>query len=107
MVDVFDVQRMTGKFLDEAIRAFGAQAGAIYLGAKPDLELIHQHGQWQPEKSAIRIPLAVDGRELGVLELTARSDGKRYNDRDRRILEEAAAEVARAVELAPMTRIET
>lgn len=106
VVDIFDVQRMTGKLLDEAMHAFGAQAGAIFLGSKPNLELVHRHGEMRPGDAAVSIPLAVDGRELGVLELAPRPDGKAYSERDRKILEEAAEEVARAMELAPVERME-
>jgi hypothetical protein len=45
-VETVDVQQLTAKALDTAIRAFGASSGAVYLRINHRFQLVHERGEW-------------------------------------------------------------
>jgi hypothetical protein len=95
-VDPLDI---THRLLEEAIQVFEAKSGAIYWRKSGDLELLHAARDWDGD-AQFSVPLiAVEGEAiLGMIALSGRRNGSEYIDRDRRALEEAAHEVALAIE---------
>jgi hypothetical protein len=73
-VQLTDPQQITRRMLDEAVRAFDAQGGAVYLGSGRDVQLVQASDNWNGE-AKLTVPLKSKGRELGFLSLGARSNG--------------------------------
>ncbi|RPI25062.1 MAG: GAF domain-containing protein [Chloroflexota bacterium] len=94
-----DPREITRKMLEEAIQAFEAKSGAVYWRKSGELELLHASREWDGD-ARFSVPLiAREGDAiLGLISLSRRRNGSEYTDRDRRALEEAAHEVAQAIE---------
>lgn len=78
-------------------------AGRVFVGRRPmrvedvaAIEDMHQTMR-REVRSALGVPLLVEGRALGVLNLGARSE-RRFTDEDVALLELTASRIARAVE---------
>jgi hypothetical protein len=103
VIEVFDVERVTQRALEEAVEAFDAKSGAIYLRqgdpADGTLALAHSVGDWNDGQTKISVPVAVEatGAELGVLQLGPRRNGSDYSDKDREILLQNAEIVAATI----------
>jgi hypothetical protein len=102
VADVFDARRITEQALETATAALGAPGGAIFLERLSELRLVHASGDWPAGMIALEVPLEAQGKRLACLQLAGRRDGKVYSVRDRHILQETMAEVARVVYLAEM-----
>jgi GAF domain-containing protein len=94
-----DPKEITRKLLEEAIQAFDAKSGAVYWHESGKLELLHAAREWDGD-SRFSVPLMVREGEaiLGMIALSGRQNGPEYADRDLNALEEAAHEVALAIE---------
>ena len=90
---VLDPQRTSRRLLEEAVKAFGAKGGAVWLGnvAQP----AHTMGHWDG-RAVIRAPLETPRSRLGVLMLNERNRGG-YSTQDQAILQEYVAAVALAL----------
>jgi len=98
-VQMNDAVASARRFLQEAVTAFDARDGSVYLKRAGEMQLVHTLGPSQnaPE---ILIPLEHQGRQLGRLALGARRNGRSYNLHDRELLTQTASAVAAAIALA-------
>jgi hypothetical protein len=103
VVEVMDARRLTSRLLDEAVRAFDAVRGAVYLGNENQLQLRHVHGEWHHQTATnatmLSVPLESDGLQIGLLALGERRNGHAYSARDSDALKSMADVVAQAVAL--------
>jgi hypothetical protein len=97
-------QELARRLLDEAVAAFHAQSGAVYLLRGKQLQIAHAHGDWNDEGAKIAIPLEADGEQIGLLQLGARGDGEDYTPHDQTILKSNVDQVAGAIWLAERAR---
>lgn len=100
VLEVSNPHDVARRLLDEAIKAFGAKSGAVYLDGDGTEEPFHTYGDWKDENTVVEVPLEEDGDHLGVLKLGARRDGSRYSEAEVNSLQYNAEVVARAIELA-------
>jgi hypothetical protein len=90
---VLDPQRTSRRLLEEAVKAFGAKGGAVWLGDVP--QPTHTAGHWDG-RAILRAPLETPWSKLGVLILNERNRGG-YSAQDQAILQEYVAAVALAL----------
>lgn len=90
---VLDPQRTSRRLLEEAVKAFGAKGGAVWLEdvAQPT----HTAGRWDG-RAILRASLETPRSKLGVLMLNERNRGS-YTAQDQAILQEYVAGVALAL----------
>ncbi|MDQ3930772.1 MAG: GAF domain-containing protein, partial [Chloroflexota bacterium] len=96
---VYDInpQRAASRLLSEAMTAFHAKSGAVYLGQDGNLQLIRTEGS-SPGGAELRIPLQINGNPLGMLELGPRHNGVTYNQQERDVLQQVADQAADAID---------
>lgn len=114
VLEVFHVERITSRALREAVRAFNASGGAIYLSMDQSSDepptLVHTFGAWNGENCALSVPIvwrpepaqAQDsGHEkgLGSLQLGPRLGGTDYTEKDRELLQQNASLLAEIIAL--------
>lgn len=56
MLQVIDVKEITKRLLDDAVRTFDAESGAVYLNGDRQMQLIRQVGEWKNEVK-LSVPL--------------------------------------------------
>ena len=100
VVEVFDAQQVTWALLDEAVRAFGAIGGAVYLDSGDRMALAHKCGEWQVGSAELNVRLEFEGRCLGMVQLGRRAGGIKYSSGDRELMQSATDEIARALHVA-------
>jgi hypothetical protein len=103
VIQVIDSKQLMRRLLEEAVRSFGADSGAVFLQRDGKPELVHTCGNWQ-NQVAISVPLQADGAQFGVLSLGTRRDGNEYSAQDRETLQQTADIVADAIALAEHSR---
>lgn len=99
VLQVIDVNEITKRLLDDAVKTFDARGGGLYLKRDDQMQLIRQAGEWNGE-AKLSMPLQSAGQPLGVIELGARRHGADYTAEDRLALQEIGTLVARAIALA-------
>lgn len=99
VLQVMDIRQFRQRALDEAVKAFGATGGAIFLGTGMNQHPSEISGNWRGNM-ALSIPLTSGGAALGKLSLGARQNGLAYTDADRSVLQQTADLLARAQSLA-------
>ena len=105
ILQVFDVERVTARALEEAVRAFDAVSGAIYIRQDRQPAISHTLGEWNANDARASVPITCDGKDgnpagIGTIQLGARKDGSAYSAHDLEILENNAGILARAIVLA-------
>jgi hypothetical protein len=100
VIEVNDPHAVASRLLDEAICAFGARSGAIFLDGDGERGPFYTYGEWRDEESQVEVPLQHEGDHLGVLQLGVRQDGSAYSAADFEKLRSNAEVVARAIEVA-------
>ncbi len=104
VVEVIDTRQITSRLLDEAVRAFDATGGAVYLQENDQLRPFHARGVWSDQPTAatatLSVPLECDTVQLGLLSLGERRNGRPYSPDDRETLKSMADLVAQAMALA-------
>jgi hypothetical protein len=98
-----DSHQITRRLLDEAVRSFKAESGAVFLHHDGNVELAQTFGDWK-NKPALDIPLQKNGTMFGTLSLGARRDGIAYSPHDREMLQQTADTVADALAVADHIR---
>ena len=99
-LSISDVAALS-RLLDEAICAFGAKSGAVYLsGEGVDGAPFYAYGDWKEEDTKVEVPLEYHDDHIGMLKLGARQDGSAYTAHDLERLKSNAEVVARAIEVA-------
>jgi hypothetical protein len=96
VVQILDAEQLAHRFLEKAVRAFGATGGAVYVQRKDDVLLVRHVGAWDCEVR-LRVPLQHEGVEVGRLELCARKNGLEYADAERAALQTNAECIAHAL----------
>ncbi|MBI4298147.1 MAG: hypothetical protein HY666_00085 [Chloroflexi bacterium] len=93
MTQLIDTGYISRRLLDEAVAAFHAESGAVFLRQGDDLRLAQSAGAWGGN-AKISIPLEHGGIQLGQLSLGPRPKGREYGAQDietlRRMTESAA-----------------
>jgi hypothetical protein len=92
-----DAEQMARRLLDEAVAAFHAQSGAIYLGQDGKLALAHTFGEWRSTDARLTVPLESDGKRLGLLELGPRRNALPYGEKERQVLQQVADQMVGAI----------
>jgi hypothetical protein len=83
------------RLLDEAVAAFDAEGGAVYLRARGRERLAHSSGSWSGQP-ALAVPLAAGRKEYGRLALGPRKSKPGYTPEDADILARSAEALASA-----------
>ncbi len=83
------------RLLDEALAAFDAEGGAVYLRGRGRERLVHSGGTWSG-RPALAVPLASGDKEYGRLALGRRKNDASYTPEDAALLARTAEAVARA-----------
>lgn len=89
-------QQITRRLLEEAIAAFGAQGGVVYLVHNGEAQRIHAVGNWD-DSPALTMPLLYGDQEIGELALGVRTSGRAYSLEEQEVLDQATLIVARAI----------
>lgn len=98
---VVDPYEITRRLLAEAVGAFKAETGALYLQEDGRLRLVHAHGEWNEAQAQVRLPLPAGGEQIGQLALGPRRDDQPYTDKDRTTLQEVSDSVVAAIRRDP------
>ena len=104
LVELIDIEQITRRTLDEAIRAFDARGGAVYLLVNEQPRLVHVEGEWT-QTEGMGVWLQSDGARYGWVVLGPRRNGMEYSERDHRVLTDIVALVARAIRLVQGARM--
>ncbi len=96
MVQLNDAAQMTRRLLDEAVAAFRAESGAIFMHQDGELRLAQTSGAWDGQ-AQLTVPLEHGGIQIGQVALGARYRSQAYGDDERRMLQKIAVVVARAL----------
>ncbi len=96
VLQVIDVEQMARRVLDEAVSAYDARGGAIYLDANGNAAPFQITGEWNGD-AQLSLPLQNDGTTFGKLALGARRNGAEYTAQDRATLQQVADLTARAI----------
>jgi hypothetical protein len=97
---VYDInpRRAANRLLGEAIAAFHAKGGAIYLDQDGSLQLVGTEGDSPGSRAELTIPLQINGNRLGLLQLGPRRHGLTYNLQARDVLQQVADQAAAAID---------
>ncbi len=93
---VLDADRVVCRLLDEAVAAFDARGGAVYLGPEKEQRLLYACGEWEGQ-AELSLPLEQGRRSLGLIALGSRRNGLEYAPRDREGLQEVIGLVIEAI----------
>jgi two-component system NarL family sensor kinase len=96
-MSALDIAPITRRLLDEAVAAFDATGGAVYLETDGTLKLIQTAGEWKDE-ARLSVPLETNGARLGQIALGARRNASGYTVKDCEVLQSIAQVVAQALE---------
>ena len=96
--DLIDVEQMTRRALHEAVQAFGATSGAIYLERNGRFEPAHVEGEWT-QVEGLTAWLESGGSRYGWIALGPRANGADYTSEDEAVLQEIASQASRAIML--------
>jgi hypothetical protein len=102
VVQVFNIEQISRRFLDEVTAAYDASGGAISLDGEGQQARNYTVGAWDG-KAKLELSLDYDGKRFGRVQLGARRNGLEYTIEDARTLKENAQLIAAAVALAVRT----
>ena len=94
-----DPESLVQRFLSEAVRALGAEAGAITRIEDGKACILCVQGPWRGT-ALMSVPLASDGRSFGTVLIGPRRNGRRYRRYEAESLSQVAQGVARAMAMA-------
>jgi hypothetical protein len=92
-----DAHQVMRRLLNVTVTAFDATGGAIYLQLDEPAQPIVTVGEWNGE-ATLHLPIADGDRQLGMLALGARRNGRQYSSQERKALKQVTQEVAQAAE---------
>jgi hypothetical protein len=96
VVDDIDPEELSRRGLDEAVRAFGATSGAVYLLRNGHYELAQVSGAWD-QVEGMTAWLDWKGRRYGWVALAPRRAGTPYTPAEHAAFQELVALLARAM----------
>ena len=99
IVHLSDISQMTRRLLDEAVGAFRAESGAVFLQQGGELRLAQTFGAWDGN-AHLTVPLEHGSIQVGQIALGARRHNQAYSDDERRTLQEIAGVAARVLAIA-------
>lgn len=86
------------RLFEEAVEAFGALSGAMYLESESGTQLVTSIGDWRGDvKLSVPLVTTNNGMRVGLITLGGRKSGATYTANEQRALEGAATEVAKAI----------
>lgn len=94
--ETVDSRRLSQSFLDQAVTAFHARGGALYIGSETETSPEFTSGVWEGE-GPLHVPLKSNETQVGTLVLGPRDGGHAYSKSDKAVLERNAERVARAL----------
>jgi hypothetical protein len=100
---VVDPEQITCRLVEQAVVAFEARSGAVYLGASAPAPPFYTFGEWDGDDK-LSVPLENNGLRLGLVALGARRHGAVYTSQDRELLQQVASVVAMAIAPAHLPR---
>ncbi len=98
VVHVLHSDESARRLLDEAMSAFDAMSGAVFLQRDAEMRLVQRYGD-SSEPYRLTVQLESDGRRLGLISLGARRNGLEYTADERAIVQQIANSVAAAIAL--------
>jgi hypothetical protein len=96
MMEVLDPSRIGPRFVEECVKALGAEGGALYRMQSTKRSLVFKTGDWQ-EIAILEVPFADDNGSSGLLTLGKRKSGAPYSADDRQAVETLARIIAPAL----------
>ena len=99
VVSVMDVHRVACRLVDQAIGAFDATGGELYLQTISAADPLYCRGHLNGHP-VIEVPLWHEGKQFGRLVLGSRRGSARYTTHDREALQRSANSVGEALALA-------
>ena len=97
-VQMMDETQIAQWVLDEAIRAFQAEGGAVYLEHSDHLELACVAGRWdEANRAQMSISLESRGRRYGLFQLGKRHDDLPYSREDKALLQQTGDLLAHSI----------
>jgi hypothetical protein len=96
-VEVFDVEEMMRKVLQESVGSFNATGGAVCLGRDGQFRLKYVHGDWT-QVEGMSAWLVSGDTCYGWVALGPRRNGVEYAEQDRALFAQVAAAAALAVQ---------
>jgi two-component system NarL family sensor kinase len=98
VVHVLRADESARRLLEEAVKAFDATGGAVFLMRHGERQMV-QHSGAPSGEYALSVPLVAESREVGLLSLGARKNGMEYGEDERALVQLVANSVAAAVAL--------
>ncbi len=98
VVHVLRADDSARRLLDEAMGAFDAASGAVFLQRDAEMQLVQRYGD-SSDPDRLSVPLESDGKRLGLLTLGARRSGLKYTADERATVQQIANSVAAAIAL--------
>lgn len=92
-----DPGQISRRFLEEAVAAFQAKGGAVYLESSGNSTPVHTLGEWSGQ-AKLKVPVETSDVSFGFVALGERRDGEDYTTHDREILQQVASVVALAIQ---------
>lgn len=99
VVSVLDTRKIAADLVDEAVTAFNARGGAVYLASGDPLNPYYSRGRANGE-AVVEVDLRHNGTSVGRLVLTSRRGDVGYSEHDREALQQSADTVGDALALA-------
>ncbi|HST06049.1 MAG TPA: hypothetical protein VLQ48_15135 [Chloroflexia bacterium] len=94
-VEMNNSDRITRRVLEDLVRVFGAEGGALYLAYGEHEELEYAYGDRdEADTEGISTPLKSEGVQIGTIRLGKRKTGEEYNPRDVKLLRDTASLLA-------------
>lgn len=99
VVQVFNIDQISRRFLEDVTSAYGATSGRINIEAEGQAARDYTVGAWDGNLK-FELPLESNGRRVGTVQLSARRNGSEYDAHDAENLKESAQLLAAAIVLA-------
>lgn len=94
-VEMNNGDQITRRVLEDVVRVFGAEGGAVYLMNGEQEELARGYGELdETDEEGISVPLKSEGDQIGTIKLGKRKSGEGYTPRDMKLLRDTASLLA-------------
>lgn len=90
-------QQLSRRLLEEAVSAFQAKGGIVYLEIDGNLTPTYSLGEWKDE-AKLKVPIETSGKSYGSVSLAERRNGEEYSAHDQQVLRQVASTVALAIQ---------
>lgn len=94
-VEMNNGDQITRRVLEDVVRVFGAEGGAVYLMDGEQEKLARGYGEFdESDEEGISVPLKSEGDQIGTIKLGKRKSGEDYTPRDMKLLRDTAGLLA-------------